>query len=249
MANIATVMTAAFVRPGIGRGQVTAHGLLRAMTRWYGSSYFVPIWFYDDYPNRRIYTQHGEKWSPHGVQAAWEKYGRFLQEIWVRWHDDGGDHDVIYKHDSYKSNACRYGFDEVRIDGVQALDSNDWENVWRRAEPGVWAARFNGSYLAGNDRCNLLHDYPARPSRTTPVRGRPFLRNTKSLEWALADMPLALLRLEPIVLACATEVKFLWRRRATRIYRRQDGHWWGWEWRLDDWDNCVDPGWLARQAT
>src|SRR5690348_2190639 len=126
MANIATVMTAAVVRAGVDRGRVTAHGLIRAMTRSFGSTYCVPTWTHDDYPNRCIYAQHGEKWSPTGVVEAWQRYGRFLQAIWVRWYDDGGDHDAIFRYDAAGYGAsrwCRYGFDQVQLVGGQGLDS------------------------------------------------------------------------------------------------------------------------------
>jgi hypothetical protein len=56
-------------------------------------------------------------------------------------------------------------------------------------------------------------------------------------------MPAEILWLEPLVLERATEVRFLWRGRPVRVYQRRPNQWFSWC--LDDWDNCVDPEWLA----
>jgi hypothetical protein len=181
MANIATVATVAIRRSGVPRGRVTPHALLRAMTRFYGRSYCVPAWAYDDYPPGHIYTQHGEKWSPTGIVRAWERYGRFLEAVWVRWYDSGGDHDALFAYtaNGYGASAwCRYGFDRVRIRGAAALGPCLAEGAWRPGGPGVWASDIGGSYLAANDRCDLRADSPMLPSRTTPVRGHLLGRHT-----------------------------------------------------------------------
>src|SRR4051794_9571609 len=81
VANIATVATAAVVRTGSPR-RVTPRALVRAMTRFHGRSYCVPVWGFDDCPRGTAYGQHGEKWSPTGVTLAWERYGRDLDAIW-----------------------------------------------------------------------------------------------------------------------------------------------------------------------
>jgi hypothetical protein len=247
MANIATVATAAIVRRGVPRGRVTPHALLRAMTRFYGRSYCVPAWGYDDYPRGRVYAQHGEKWSPTGVVRAWERYGQFLEAIWVRWYDDGGDHDAFFAYTAAgfgASDWCRYGFDRVRVSGADALVRNLEHGSWRPDGPGAWAADIGGSYRAANDRCNLLFDHPPLPGRTTPVRGQMLGRGT--LRWAEDGMSAAVARLEPAVLAGAVAVEFCWRGRVTRVYQRRGERWWGWC--LDDWDNCVADGWLTEQA-
>lgn len=241
MANIATVAAEVRVRPGVARGLVTPHGMLRAMTRFFGRSYGVPAWSYDDYPRGRIYTQHGEKWSPTGVVGAWERYGQFLDAVWVRWYDEGGDHDAIFRYDADGFGAsewCRYGFDRVRVRGPHPLGSG-----WRADETGGWAADIRGSYLAANGRSTLLADYQTLPSRTTPVHGWMFGRGT--LRWAADGVPPALAALEPAVLATADGVEFLWRGRVTRVYQRRGERWWGWC--LDDWDNCLAPNWLAER--
>jgi len=242
VANIATVATLAVVRPGVPRGRVTGRGLLRVMTRYFGQSYCVSPWRFDDYPRRCIYTQHGEKWSATGVDAAWQRYGTFLGAIWVRWYDEGGDHDRLFRYGAGgydKSDWCRYAFDTVRLTGETA-PPEDGGLRWRPVVPGVWEERSGGTYLAGNDRCDLLLDHPTHPSRTTPVRGH--MQGRETLYWK-TDMPPAVAQPEPFVLSRATGVEFLWRGRATRVYRRRGDRWWAWC--LDDWDNCADPGWLA----
>jgi len=248
VANIATVATAAILREDAARGCVTAHGLLRAMTRYYGRSYCVPTWSYDDYSRGCIYLQHGEKCSPTGVVQAWERYSRFLQAIWVRWYDDGGDHDAIFPYtaDGYADREwCRYGFDRVRISGVVGLGDNLEKDGWYSEGPGIWGATISGSYLAGNDRCDLLVEYPRLPSPTTPARGHMFASET-TFRWADDDIPAALVRHEQAIVAGGVAVEFRWRGRPTRVYQRRGDRWWGWY--LDDWDNCVATGWLSEQS-
>jgi hypothetical protein len=245
MANIATVATAAFVKPGVPRGQVTAHGLLRAMTRYYGRTYCVPVWSYDDYPNRCIYVQHGEKWSPTGVNSAWERYSPFLSALWVRWYDDGGDHDAIYRFPHHSNNWCRYGFDSVRVSAAESAPSPHLGPGWIQSQPGVWETTLSGSYLAGNDRCDILADdrHPLR-SPTTPACGRMFARS--HFIWAGAELPSEVEQLAPAFSSGVERVELLWRGRRTQVYRRLNDRWWAWH--LDDWDNCVDPEWLASRA-
>ncbi|MFT3764567.1 MAG: hypothetical protein QM820_03480 [Minicystis sp.] len=217
------------------------------MTRLYGRSYCVPTWTYDDYPHGRVYTQHGDKWCPSGIDRAWERYGRFLEAIWVRWYDDGGDHDIIFVYTAGEAGPrawCRYGFDRVRVRGADALGRSLSPSVWRPDGPGAWVADIEGSYMAGNDRSDVLADDPALPSRTTPVRGRTLGRGT--LRWAADDMPAVVIQAEPAILADGAEVELQWRGRATRVYQRRGERWW--DFCLDDWDNCVDDGWLAEQA-
>jgi hypothetical protein len=60
-------------------------------------------------------------------------------------------------------------------------------------------------------------------------------------------MSAELMRVEPVVFSSAAGVEFLWRGRVTRADRRLGERWW--RWCLDDWDNCVDPGWLADRAS
>jgi hypothetical protein len=244
MANIATVAVAAVVRPGRPDRPVTARGLLRAMTRYFGRSYCVPTWAYDDYPRGRIYVQHGEKGSPTGVVRAWERFGRFLDAIWVRWYDSGADHDAIFRYagDGYgPSVRCRYAFDAVRLRPAAGFEPPVLGRAWRPAEGGAWLTDSSGSYFAGNDRSvfSTERGMPL-PSRTTPVGARLLI---PALGWAADDMPDEWTRIEAVVSAQAAEVEFLHRRRPTRVYRRHDGRWW--QWPLDDWDNCADPGWEA----
>jgi hypothetical protein len=241
MANIATVTTAAFVKPDVPRGRVTARALLRAMTH-YGSTYCVPVWTYDDYPRRCIYVQHGEKWSPTGVNGAWARYHTVLDALWVRWYDSGDDFDVIFRHDRGSSRLCLYGFDAVRIvlapgAGPVALGAG-----WSACGPGVWESALGGSYLAGNNRSDILaDDYPTLPSRTSPVCAGVCALG--GFNWSNVEMPPELAGLTPILAACAAGVELLWHGRPTRVYRLRGERWWVWP--LDDWDNCVDADWLA----
>ncbi len=247
MANIVTVATAAIVRAGVRRGHVTPHALLRAMTRYYGRSYCVPTWTYDDYPRGRIYAQHGEKWSPTGVSDAWERYGRFLEAIWFRWYDSGGNYDAISVYTAggvAPGMWCRYGFDKVRVRGGDELGRSLSPSVWWPDGPGAWAADIQGSYLAANDRCTFKDDHPKLPSRTTPVQGLHL--GPGKLGWADDELPAIMSPLEPAILAYGTAVEFQWRGRATRVYQRREDRWWVYY--LDDWDNCVADGWLAEQA-
>lgn len=200
MANVATVAIAAVVRTGSAR-RVTPHALVRAMTRFHGRSYCVPVWVFDDYPRGTAYAQHGEKWGPTGVTRAWERYGRDLDAIWVRWYDGGGNHDALFAYTAAgygPSEWCRYGFDRVVVRGAAALGRELERGRWCSDGPGAWASDVGGSYLAGNDRCDLGTDGPPLPSRTTPVRGRMLARGT--LRWAADDLPAAVARLEPAVL-------------------------------------------------
>jgi hypothetical protein len=248
MANIATVSVAAFVKRDVPRGRVTAHGLLRAMTRYFGRTYCVPTWGYDDYPHGCVFVQHGEKWSPTGVVHAWERFGALLDALWVRWYDDGGDHDALFRFDGEygESVRCHYGFDSVRLHVAEGFDPLASGAGWRVAHPGVWEADIGGTYLAGNDRCGLLADKcPSLPSLTTPVRGR--LLGRDSFRWADDEFPAELRALEPVVRAGATGVDFRWHGRPTRVYRLRGERWWAWN--LDDWDNCRAPAWLSFCAT
>jgi hypothetical protein len=244
VANIATVATAAILRRELAPGWVTGRALLRAMTRRFGSSYYVPAWSYNDYTYACAYTQHGEKWFPHGVAGAWKRYGRSLEAIWVRWYDSGDDHDTIFRYDAggYRTGVkCRYAFDAVRVSGELGLNTQAAGQPWRLASPGLWEARVVGSYLAANDRCDL-GDRPLHPSRTTPVRAQT-LGPRELLRWAADEMPASLVHLESNLLSQAACIQFFWRRRMTRVYRPRGERWW--RWCLDDWDNCADPGWLA----
>ena len=56
MANIATVATVAIMRTEATDHRISGHALLRAMTRYYGRTYCVPTWIYNDYPQGCIYT-------------------------------------------------------------------------------------------------------------------------------------------------------------------------------------------------
>jgi hypothetical protein len=248
MANIATVAVAAFVATGVTRGRVTAHGLLRAMTRFYGCTYWVPTWTYDDYPRGCIYVQYGEKWSPIGVIQAWERYGRFLDAIWVRWNDSGSDHDAIFRTNADDSGAgeqCRYWFDKVRVYAAEGFDLRALGGGGRLVRPGVWEVDCGGSYLASNGRSDLgSREYPALPSRTTRVCVRHLGRGP--LGWSADEMPAEVAQLEPVILSAATGVEFFWHGRATRLYSRR-AEFWG-RWCLDDWDNCAHPDWVADRA-
>ncbi|MDB5307677.1 MAG: hypothetical protein JWO38_1879 [Gemmataceae bacterium] len=243
MANIASVSVAAFLRGDAPVRAVTRHGLLRALTRYFGESYCVPAWGYDDYPRGCVEVQCGEKWSPTGVDTAWARYGKFLDAVWVRWYDSGGDHDAIFRFEPAAgiiSRLCRYGFERVRMTCPDGVDFSTLTTSWRPIRPCVWEADVSGTYLAGNDRCDLLRDELTLPSPTTPVR-RSVLGTT--LDWASAGMPASLTRMEEAVQGCASAVEFLWRGRATRVYRRYASRWG--LWCLDNWDNCHDPDWLA----
>lgn len=240
MANIATVQTVAFLKPGAARDRVSAHGLLRAATRYFGRSYCVPPWHFDDYPLRCLYVQHGEKWSPTGVERVWERYADQLDAIWVRWSDSGGDHDRIFRFAGSfgDSRLCRYRFDAVRLYTSEVPGAG-----WRLVQPYVWETDRSGTYLADNDRCDLLADFPRMPSRTTPARAR------YGPTWELAvldEFSSSARELEPLVNACAEGVEFCWHGRPTRAYQRRGERWL--QWNLDDWDNCCDPGWLQYQA-
>ena len=243
MANIATVAVAAVVKPDVPRGRVTVRGLIRAMTHYSGSTYHVPVWGFDDYPRRCLYTQHGEKWSPTGVDLAWRRYGEFLDSMWVRWYDDGGDHDELFRFEGdYGPNAwCRYAFDSVRVLAATGMEPGALGPGWHEVRPGVWESAVGGTYLAGNDRCNLLLGDPVLPGRTTPVCGRMCARG--GLHWSATELSPAVAELAPALTPLAEGVELLWRRRPVQIYRRRGERWWSWN--LDDWDNCFDTGWLA----
>lgn len=246
MANIATVQVAAFVKPGVPRGRVTAHGLVRALTH-YGRTYCVPVWTYDDYPRRCVYVQYGAKWSPTGVNDTWARYHAALDAFWVRWYDDGGDFDTIFRHDRGSGGMCRYGFDSVRVVLAPDADPRALGPRWKEVRPGVWETPLNGSYLAGNDRCGLLaDDYPSHLTPTTLTRGRWCARDHFVWSRSVGELPAEVEALAPLFSAVAVGVELLWRGRATQIYRPHGDRWWGWH--LDDWDNCVDPAWLAYRA-
>lgn len=241
MANIATVQVAAYLRPGASRRSVPGNALLRRLTQYYGISYHVPTWRFDDYPRGVIYVQYGEKWSPTSVSDAWDGFDEHLDAMWVRWYDDGGDHDriFIFTGDFGESRLCRYGFDSVRLHATEPPGAG-----WRFVRPGVWEADLSGTYLAGNDRCNLLAELPRMSSCTTPVRGHGL-----SGPWELYpsdEFPPAAHDLAPLVNAIAEGLEFCWHRRPARVYQKRGGWWW--QWNLDDWDNCRDPVWLAYRA-
>jgi hypothetical protein len=249
MANIATVMTVFIPRVNIEYGIVNSSKMLKYMTQSYGKTYYVPTWGYDAHFSGCIYTQHGEKWGSVGPQYAWEEYGDFLEAIWVRCFADG--YDYIYRLPELprQQEFCHYGFDEIWVSGIKHMPSRVPGTKWRQLELAVWATSCQGSYLAGNDRCDLLHEYPRMRSPSTPVRAREStqLSNQKcqpiSSWWPADKIPLQLTQIDPVVLASATKVEFSWRGRLTRVYQRQDDHWL--MWCLDHWDNCLDLGWLA----
>lgn len=247
MANIASIATCSIVRAGVGREQVTPRALLRAMTRFKRHSYCVPPWTYDDYPHGRIYVQHGERWSPSGVAHAWERFGRYLEAIWVRWYDEGGDYDAIFAYTEKgisPSAWCRYGFDRVRVCGAPALGEVLPPSDWSQDAPGVWTAEMRGTYLAANDRSDIQREHPTLPGPTTPVPGRRLGAST--LARAAGDMPAILMQLEPALLAFGTAIELTWRGRPTRVYQRRGERWWSFC--LDDWGNCLADDWLAAQV-
>jgi hypothetical protein len=217
------------------------------MTKSYGRSYCVPLWHYDDDSCRCIYTQHGERWSPSGVYDAWEIYGKFLDTIWVRWHDSGDDFDKIFQICAKrKKHLCEYGVDEIRISGEEDL-SHELDAQWQSKQQGVWVTSVQGRYFAGNERTDRGGDILIQ-GPTTIRGGHQMLKcnpgfETRSLMWKTDQKPPVVVKIEPWIFSHATKIEFLWRGRVTRIYQQHKECWW--EWCLDDWDNCLDHEWLA----
>ncbi|MEL7084412.1 MAG: hypothetical protein AAGM36_07910 [Cyanobacteria bacterium J06597_1] len=257
-------MAVTIVRADLDPRKVSPRKLLQAMTRSYGRTYCVPTWYYADYSSGCIYTQHGERWGVGGMTHAWATYAEFIEAIWVRYYNDGDDYDVLsrfsgpgtMKYQPYKRSQnklrcelCQYGFDEILIGGLEEpsgyLDA-DWTPTQLG---GIWSTRIQGHYLSGNARNDCYSTRKPLTSPTTPINGLIYdkLFEPRSMQtyfrWQAAKLPPELVEIESRIYRDASHVEFKWRGRTTRLYQQYDHRWW--EWRMDDWDNCINPGWLA----
>ena len=224
MGHISTV----FVRvvpaaPGWPRiSQAEMFSLL--MERNDGNSYHVPLW--SDWVDGFVDLQYGANGSHagSGPVSLWERRAEAgIASIWVRFYPDGG-HDgigeVTGSDVSYRS--CRYGFDRI-----EAEIGGDTEQ-----------RRVTGSYQGGNERTALSRPRPY-PSPTTPA--------PRSSYEACAFEPEDAAAHDKDLRARATAIRYYWRGRLVRVATRERRRGWG-DAGLDDWDNCVDPAYLAAIA-
>ncbi|MEV0646014.1 hypothetical protein AB0I28_12190 [Phytomonospora sp. NPDC050363] len=211
-------------------------------------SYYVPVWFQVAPDGSFVDVQLGR--SHHIVDFCEELVGEAgYRAIWGRWFDEGGDRDEIWSEDVNDGprRFCRYGFDEVR---VTARNPPVAPEKWHRAEDGTWRLAVDGSYRTGNDRSYIDIGSRATPGMPLPETEEPILATPTTPN----DSGRALTALEPQWLAPLADeeldverIDYLWRGRV--VHRG----FWGpnregereWQDRAaDDWDNCVDAGFL-----
>ncbi len=226
--------------------------ILNQLLTWDGMSYHVPVFVRQHETTFVTDIQLGGKYSgTGGVQDVWDEYAELLDAIWWCNFNDGGDHDIIgwitAKEDSLRrpnhgAIRSRYGFDRLEITwkpgGVQ-LDTADY--AWEKSLDS-WTLRITGSYYAGNDRCSLLMDIdPVMPTQTTATRG---LESDISY-WHLDEFePSDIQDILNAYNADAARIAFYWRDRCVQLKERDHHTKWR-TYHMDDWDNCVDPNWLA----
>ncbi len=254
MANIAT----GFVRLFPKENHLLQVGdILSLLCNWHGDSYHVPIFVRQNEFSLVTDIQFGDRWeTAHGLDDVWNKHSEALKALWWRNFNDGGDHDNIgWIDDTGSSNGlpehtpkwCRYGFDHMRITWKSDKLVDDFGLSWDKQD-GTWNLEINGSYRAGNDRCNLLlrdQDIKPMPTLTTLTRGR----RTDRLYW---DNDEFTPRLSQLLLSCeeqADTIEFFWKQRLVRLQRSPQNtgsqrRYWQ-DFCLDDWDNCVDDDWLV----
>ena len=216
----------------------------------FGSSYWVPTWFELDETRNRLNLQYGAKWGAY-PDDVWDKYSSQLKALWVRSNNEDGSVDQIYHLNESmtwsgeaRPRDCVYTFDEVRLTWLPDQASPPLPDGWQ-ADGRGWRIARPGTYLAYNDRSDVLADALDQlsiPTPTTPTYCGPFHYD---LDWQDRQMPPFLTALEPTIQAQAAEVDFWWQGRLVGHQERREveGQIYWYNFSMDDWDNCTDQEW------
>lgn len=249
MANITTTQ----VRLIYNQSPPQADDVLAMLLEPDGKSYYVPTHVRQDVVNQCIDLQYGARWFPVHIEDVWEKYQSVLDAMWCRFYDEGGDHDSILWRDHATENRrqlCRYGFDELHILWGDNINIEETDLEWEK-QGDTWTVQTEGSYLAANNRSDLMNNMPRIKTNTTSV----WARGCRDLYWTLDEITPALGNLASIVEHVAERIEFYWKKRLVRAKYKynetsQRGTPINWyDYCLDDWDNCFDENWLVYKNT
>ena len=164
VSNIFTEFVRFYLHPGASMSAPEAEALIARVIGERGS-YWVPVW-YDRTTPGRLDLQYGSGKSV-GLFGLSPDDLAAVEEVWVRFADEGADVDVIYTWapaldedvpDGYgRKRPCRYGFDEVRVvarDRRAAMRALPSELPWQETAEG-WRLACEGSHLALNTRTDM----------------------------------------------------------------------------------------------
>jgi len=265
MSNIYTEFARLYFRPGVTMTPLEAEELLERILDERGS-YWVPVTYELAWPTH-IDFQYGSGKGA-GVYNLEDEHLSLFEEIWVRFADEGSDHDTIYQwspllgdtyHDGYpRKRPCRYCFDEIEI--VLAPKSREaWIPSgfpWKITPEGYRAACI-GTYLTLNERNDM--DLGPRARLNTPRKPADGFSSPSTPCYDLRIPTLPNLQSE---LAKLLEMK---QRGIVRIELRYWGRvvhvvqWWphhhdekemAWQHRSGDgWANCLDEEFVALRKT
>lgn len=232
-------------------------------------SYNVPVSVRRPADGGLLDIQAGSMKNP-DFHAFWEDAPARYAFVWERFFDEGGDFDDLrgYGPDGQESafGPCWYGFDEVRVTAPAAALPNLGAHAagWTPFGDGRWRAELDGRYRAGNDRT----DIETAGAGSRKVEWNPPVAGVGQGGLATPTTPayhptevggVEPDALQPLVVHCYRDaarhpqverVELLWRGRV--VHRSQ---WeyedacaeYEWDGRnADDWDNCLNPEYLAR---
>ncbi|WP_174547304.1 hypothetical protein [Nocardiopsis dassonvillei] len=266
MSNVYTNFLRVIPRPGRRIERCEAEEVIGRVLNGRGS-YNVPVTVRLAADGSLLDIQAGCGKSP-GFYDFWdEHHGRYTC-MWERFFDDGGLQDTITYHGQEGGTdhgVFWYGFDEVRVLGAaEHLPDLGVPFVhWKPFGDGAWRADVSGRYQTGNDRTDIEKAGPC----SMKVEWNPPVMDVAPGGLATPTTPsrwnAEIVRMEPSGLhgfverghhgtakgSRAERVELLWRGRV--VHRAQmeyetDFDEYAWEQRsADDWDNCLDPDYLA----
>jgi hypothetical protein len=246
VSNIFTTSVRVYAQPGRRIDEIEAQWITWMLLGPRGS-YCVPVWTRCEPDGRYVDIQYGSGKSDTIVDFCDDQIGRGrYSTIWGRTIDDGHGLDIIWHHNvsTGPHTFCRYGFDEVRVQGPGDEPPVARDAPWRRQADGSWRLAVAGSYRTGNDRTDIG---PNRGPVTEPIDPGPTgLATPTTPDWH--GSPLT--SIDPPWLAPLTDlnpgatlIEYYWQGRVVHRVRESESH------RLedrcaDDWDNCLHPAFL-----
>lgn len=229
MANIATVQVWARCR-GLDPEELMGVALDAE------ASYNVPTWH--DHGAEHVSLQFGSRWGPGSTpEDLWAFAAGRMDELWIRWYDDGGDHDqlfVVLGAEGERFNLdCRYRYDRILARPRAGVADGACPLGWCTTPEG-WSRDGGGEYRMGNDRSPLAADsFAESPTTPSPFRAVSALMHSLD-EWTDSEVIQHVLQAGEH----CDEILFSFRGRTVRHVSRKDGQWHAAA--LDHWDNCEE---------
>ncbi|CAL9416445.1 hypothetical protein [Nocardiopsis sp. TNDT3] len=266
MSNVYTNFLRVIPRPGRRIERCEAEEVIGRVLNGRGS-YNVPVTVRLTAGGSLLDIQAGCGKNP-GFYDFWDKHHGRYTCMWERFFDDGGLQDTITYHGQEGGTdhgVFWYGFDEVRVLGAaEHLPDLGVPLVhWKPFGDGAWRADVSGRYQTGNDRTDIEKAGPC----SMKVEWNPPVMDVAPGGLATPTTPshwnAEIVRMEPSGLHGFVErghhgtakgsraecVELLWRGRVvhrTQMEYDTDFDEYVWEQRsADDWDNCLDPNYLA----